>query len=161
NGHDPGLLRQHPGKGDLGASDLLTRGDLTDAIHEGLIRLESSGCEARERIAEVVAVELRVRADGAGEEASPKRAVGNEPDPELPERRENSALGLPPPKRIFALQSGDRLNRMGAADSLGAGFGQAEIPDLALLDEISHVTGDHFDRYGGIDPVLVEEVDVV
>src|SRR6185437_9609488 len=102
NGHDPRLLHQHPGERDLGASDLLTRGDLADSIHESLIRLERFGCEARERITKVATAKLRVCSDGARKEAPPKRAIGHEPYPELLERRKNIGLRLPPPKRIFA-----------------------------------------------------------
>ena len=43
-----------------------------------------------------------------------------------------SASGLPPPQRVFALERGDRLDRVGAADRLHARFGKAEVLDLAL-----------------------------
>ena len=50
---------------------------------------------------------------------------------------------------------------MGAADRLHAGFRQAEVPDLALLDQVLHRAGDILDRHVGVDAVLIEEVDDV
>ena len=43
----------------------------------------------------------------------------------------------------------------------GAGFGQADVADLALLDQLGHAADRLLDRHVGIDPVLVEEVDRV
>ncbi len=50
---------------------------------------------------------------------------------------------------------------MGSADGLGARFGQAEILDLALPDQIAHRAGHVLDGHGRIDPVLVVHVDHV
>jgi hypothetical protein len=59
------------------------------------------------------------------------------------------------------LQGGDGLDGVGAADGLGAGFGEAEVPDLAGGDEVFDGSGDVFDGDVGVDAVLVEEVDGV
>src|SRR3990172_7014893 len=40
----------------------------------------------------------------------------------------------PPPQRVLALQRRHRLDGVRATDRLHAGLGQAEVPDLALLD---------------------------
>src|ERR1051326_2672791 len=50
---------------------------------------------------------------------------------------------------------------MGAADALGARLAQPEKAHLALLDEPAHRTDRVLDRDGGVDPVLVIEVDDV
>ena len=42
-----------------------------------------------------------------------------------------------------------------------AGFGQAEMPDLAGRDQVLDRPGDVLDRHFGIDPVLVEQIDMV
>ena len=48
-----------------------------------------------------------------------------------------------------------------AADRLLAGLGEAEEADLALAHEVGHRAHDVLDRHGGVDAVLVEEVDAV
>ena len=70
-------------------------------------------------------------------------------------------FGLAPPERVFALQRGDGLDGVGAADGLRAGFGQAEVPDLACCDQVLHGAGDVFDGHVGVDAVLIEEIDGV
>ena len=50
---------------------------------------------------------------------------------------------------------------MGAADHLDAGFGHAEMPDLALMDQLLDRTGDILDGHVGIDSMLIEEVDAI
>ena len=94
-----------------------------------------------------------------GEEALAQRAEGNEADPELLERRQHLLFGPPPPQRVLALDRGDRLDRVRAADRLHSGLGQAEVPDLALLDQILHRSRHVLDRHVRVDAVLVEEVD--
>lgn len=65
------------------------------------------------------------------------------------------------PKRIFALQRRDRLHRMGAANGLRAGFGQAEPQHLAFGDQVLHRSGHILHRHVGIDPMLVVEIDMI
>ena len=47
------------------------------------------------------------------------------------------------------------LDGMRAADRRRPGFGQAEVPDLALRDQVLDRAGDLFYRHVGIDSVLV------
>ena len=103
----------------------------------------------------------RVSLDRAGEKTLAQRAERHEADAELLERRQDLVLRLPPPQRIFALQRGDRLHRVRAADRLHAGFGQAEMLDLALLDQVLDRSRHVFDRHVGIDAVLIEQIDAV
>ena len=70
-------------------------------------------------------------------------------------------LGFAPPQGVLALQGGDRLDGVGAAENLDTGFGQAEVGDLAGVDEFLDGSGDILDRHVGIDPMLVEQVDTV
>ena len=69
------------------------------------------------------------------------------------------SLGLAPPQRIFALQGGNGLHGVGAADRLDAGLGQAEMLDLAFRDQLLDRAGHVLDRHVRVDPVLVEQVD--
>ena len=71
----------------------------------------------------------------------------------------NSVLRAAPPQRVLALDGGDRLHGMRAADRLHAGLGEAEVLDLALGDQLLDRAGDLFDRHVRVDAVLVEEVD--
>ena len=105
-----------------------------DDVDQGLIRFAILRREARHGVAEVGRVEFRVCVDFAGEKAFAERAEGNEADAELFEGGDDFFLGLAPEERVFALQRGDGLNGMGAADGLRAGFGEAEVLHLTLLD---------------------------
>ena len=51
------------------------------------------------------------------------------------------------------------LDGVGAANGFRAGFGQAEVLDLAGLNQFLHRAGDVFDRHVRVDPVLIEQVD--
>ena len=99
--------------------------------------------------------------DRAGQEALAERAERHEADPELLERRQDRLLGLAPPQRVLALQRGDGLDGVGAADRLYAGLGEAEVADLALVDQVLDGAGDVLDRDVRVDAVLVEQVDRV
>ena len=70
-----------------------------------------------------------------------------------------SASGLPPPERVLALEGGDGLHCMRAADGLHARFRETEVPDLALLDQLLHRPGDVLDWHVRVYPVLIEQVD--
>src|SRR3989442_503099 len=49
---------------------------------------------------------------------------------------------------------------MGAPDGSHAGLREAEVPHLALADQLLHRSGDVLDRRVRVDAMLVEEVDV-
>jgi hypothetical protein len=114
----------------------LVRRDLAQQVDQRLVGFARFLREARHGVAEVGAVELRGLVHGAGQEALAERAEGHEADAEFFQQSAGSPLlGLAPPQRIFALQRRHRLHRMRAADGVGAGFGQAEVLDLAFLDQ--------------------------
>ena len=68
-------------------------------------------------------------------------------------------LRSPRPQRIFALESGDRLDSVCAADRLHSCFGKAEVLDLAFLNQVLHRSGHVFDRHVRVNPMLIEQVD--
>lgn len=53
------------------------------------------------------------------------------------------------------------MDGVGAADGAGGRLGQAEVPDLAGVDEFADGAGDFLDSHVGVDAMLVVEVDVV
>jgi hypothetical protein len=48
---------------------------------------------------------------------------------------------------------------MCAANGLRAGFGEAEMLNLTLLNQILYRSGNFFDRHFRIDAVLIEQID--
>jgi hypothetical protein len=101
------------------------------------------------------------RLEGSGQEAAAERAVGDQADPELPQDREDRPLRVAGPERILHLHGAERVHGMGAADGLRTRLAQAQVADLALLDEPRHRPDGVLDRHVGVDPVLVVEVDPV
>lgn len=97
--------------------------------------------------------------DAPGEKAVSQRAVRHEPYAQLRTHREHLALRAPPPERVLALDCGNSLDGVRTADRLRSGFGKAEVPDLALRDQIPDRARDLFYRYIWIDSVLVQQVD--
>ena len=161
DGDDPRLLREEPGEGDLGGGGAEAGGDLCDEGDEGLVGLAVFFGETGEGVAEVVLFEAGGGGDGAGEKAAAKRAEGDEADAEFFQGGEDFFFGLAPPEGVFALEGGDGVDGVGAADEVGAGLGEAEVFDFALPDEVFDGAGDVFDGDGGVGAVLVKEVDAV
>src|SRR6185369_3718874 len=120
--YDPRLLREQPGEGDLSGRRLLAFCDCAKQIDQRLIRLASLWGEARDDVAEIGAIELRIFGDLAGEEALTERAEWNESDTELLECRQQLLFRAPPPQRVFALNCGDRLDQVCATDRLHSWF---------------------------------------
>src|SRR5664279_358323 len=132
NRHYPRLLRQEPGQRQLSARHVLAGRDDCQHIHQSAIGLAGLRREARNDVAKVGTVKNRVLIDLAGEKSPPERTERHKANAQFLERRQNLRLGLAPPQRILALQSGNGLHGMGATNGLGARLGQAEMPDLAL-----------------------------
>jgi hypothetical protein len=53
------------------------------------------------------------------------------------------------------------MHRVGAADRLRRGLAEADVEDLALLDQLGHRPHGLLDLHLGVDPVLVVQVNVV
>ncbi len=130
--NDPRLLGKQLGKRNLRRRHSLSSCNLADEINESLVCLSRLRREAGNDVAEIGFVECCVLADGARKEALAQRAKGNETDPELLKRGQDLLLGLPPPQRIFALEGGNRLNRVSTTNRLHACFRQSEVLDLAF-----------------------------
>ncbi len=122
--HDPRLLPEEPRDRDLRGSRVLLFRDSAEQVDERLIGLHCLRCEARQNAAKVVAGELGFLVHRAGQEALAERAVRHEADAQLLAGLQYAVLLWPArPQRIFILNRGDWLDRMGAPDGLRAGFG--------------------------------------
>src|SRR2546425_1518160 len=82
--NDPRLLRKQPSERDLSRCRLLPFCDFAKQINQRLIRFSSLWGKARDDVAEIGAIELRIFGDLASEEALTKRAKWNESDPFSP-----------------------------------------------------------------------------
>src|SRR5690348_12331581 len=113
---DPRLLSQNPRERNLRRRRVLLLREAAYRVNQGLVRLPVLRRETRNHAAEIGFVELRVLIDRAGKESLTQRAEGNKADSEFFERGQNLSFGFSPPERIFALQRGNRLNFVRAAD---------------------------------------------
>jgi hypothetical protein len=89
----------------------------------------------------------------------PSGLYGTRPIPSSSRVGITSCSGVPPPQRVFALERGDRLDGVRAANRLHARFGKAEVLDLALLNQFLHRARHVFDGHVRVNPVLIEQVD--
>ena len=157
--HDPRLLRQQPGQGDLRRRHALALRYLPQHAHQRLIGPARFGAEARHHVAKIAAVKGGVLGDGAGEKALAERAEWHQTDAQRCQRRQDFTLRLAPPQRIFALQRRDRLHRVSSPNGLRTGFRQAEILHFPFANQLLHRTGHLLDRHLGIDTVLIQQID--
>src|SRR4029077_6436061 len=159
DGNNPRLLGKQPSERDLSRGGLLPYRDLAKEIHERPIRFPVLWRKARDDVAEITFVELRIFADLSGEEAFSQRAKWNEADSEFLERGYHFRFRFSEPERVLALQCGDGLNFVCATDGLHAGFRKAEVLHLALLNQLFHRSSGVFDRHVGVNAVLIEQID--
>src|ERR1700746_1861344 len=94
NGNDPWLLGEQPCERNLRRAWPFPLRDLVQQIHQSLICFQSLRREARQNASEVGAVELRVLLNLAGQESLAERAVGNEADSQLLQRRQHFLLRI-------------------------------------------------------------------
>lgn len=161
NGHDPGLLRHHPGECDLGLRDLLSGSDLAYDIDQDPVCLTRFRGKAGRDVSEIVVIEPGALIYGACQVAFAQGAIRDETNSELLERLKEWALGIAPPERVFALHSRDALYRVGTTDRLWIRLAQTEVLHLALADQLLHGSRNLLDRNRWIYSVLVKEIDVV
>ena len=142
--------------------DLLSCGQILQKINHFEVGLERFRRKARKILPQVVrVVELHVPGNLAGQETLSQWAPGDKTDAELFAERKLRSFGLAHPQGIVVLDCGHRLDGMGATNVLGARFRQAEMFDLAFRDQLFDGARHVFHRDRRIDPVLIEEVNVV
>src|SRR5437879_7096128 len=157
--NDPILVLKQPSERYLSRIRLLPFCYFAKQINQRLIRFASLWGKARDDVAEIGAIELRIFGDLASEEALTKRAKGNESDPEFFEGWQHLLFRASPPQRVFALNCGDRLDSVCATDCLHSWIRKAEVLHLTFLNQVLHGARYVFDRHGGVNTVLVEQID--
>ncbi|KAG1243924.1 hypothetical protein G6F65_022102 [Rhizopus arrhizus] len=95
--HDPGFLRQQPGKCDLRGGYALVPGNLAEQVHQSLVCTDRLRREARYFAAKIVAAESRAVLDGARQEALAQWTEGDETDAERFQGRQDFLFRLAPP----------------------------------------------------------------
>ena len=160
-GHDPWLLGQQPRERDLGGRNALARRHLSNEIDQRPVCLERFGSKAGNQSAEIRGVELGVFIDFTGEKARPQWTEANETDAKLFQGWENLAFRPPPPQGILALNRREGLHCVSASDRLCASFRKPEMFDFAHLDQLLYRAGDVLNRHGGVNTMLIEQVDYI
>ncbi len=148
DGNDPRLLREQPGQRDLRRRGLLSLRDRGRRARRERDSPSDSPASKRGTMLRksdlsnfVFSSILPVR------KPLPSGLNGTKPIPSSSQRREDFLFGLSPPQRVLALERRDRLDRVRSPDRLRAGFGQAEVLDLALPDQLLHRAGHVLDRH--------------
>src|SRR5271157_5461589 len=159
NRNNPRFLSKQPSNRDLRRCSLLLPRNVAKHIHKGLVRFPVLLIETWNDVAKIGAIELRFLVNCAREETLPQRTKWHEADAEFIESRQNLALHLSPPERIFALHGGDWLNGVRTTDRLNTGLGKTEVLYFALPDQVLYSTGNVFDGHVRIDAVLVKKID--
>ncbi len=157
--HDEVALSQEPRQRELCGSAPLSPGHLAEQFEDTQIPSERLRLEPRERLAEIRRGQLISGRQLAREETSSERAVRDEADSELPADPKDTALGLPAPEGVLALNGRDRMNSMGGAEGGSRYLAQSEMTYLARGYKVCHGSNDVFDRDRRIYPVLIEQID--
>ena len=89
----------------------------------------------------------------------PSGLYGTSPMPSSSRVGITSASGFSPPQRVLALEGGDRLDGVGPTDRLHARLGEAEVLDLAFLNQLLHRPRHVLDGHVRVDAMLIEQVD--
>ena len=119
------------------------------------------GSDAREPVARthVVGLELAPGGQAAGEQAADERGEGEEADAELLAGVEDLALDAALEQRVLALEARDRMDGGGATQVRHERFREADVADLARLDELRESSDRLLDRRPRVDAMLLVEVD--
>jgi hypothetical protein len=135
--------------------------DLAEQVDQRLVDLDGLRGKTGQGAAEVGAVEFGVFIDLARQETLSKRAVRHQADSEFLERGYYFLLRFSPPQRVFALECGDWLDSVCAADGICSCFGKPEVLNLTGLNQLLHRARDVLDRHARIHTVLIQQVDAL
>ena len=143
NRHDPRSFPQQPAQRDLRRSHAAYSPELLQNIHDPGIGANRRRSETRKRLTVVVVgIELRVFVDSAAEKAAVERTVRNEADAEFAAHVKHAvSFHVAVHQMIFALNGGQRLNRMCPADGFGADFAHSPPQDFAFSDQFADGSG--------------------
>jgi hypothetical protein len=99
--------------------------------------------------------------DGARQERHGQRAPAHEANLQLFADRQDVRFRVARHYGVFVLNRRNGLDRVRAAKRLRARFGEAEMQNLPFRDQIPDSPCDVLDRDGGIDTVLIEEINAI
>ncbi len=133
DGHHVLTAGQHPGQCDLAGLHPDLGGDGRDGVGQCAVVVEGVGTETR--VPELDTGDVITGTHPAGEPASAQRGIRHDTDTEFTGDRDGVALDIPCEDGPFVLHRGDRVHGMRATQGLRAGFGQADVPDLACGDQ--------------------------
>ncbi len=97
----------------------------------------------------------------AAEQAAREHAVGGHADAELARDGQDPGLDGAGDERVLDLEVADRVDGGGAAQGVGADLGEADVADVAGLDQLGDRADGLLDRHGGVQPGGAVDVDVV
>src|SRR6202022_3813297 len=100
----------------------LPLGETLEAGDKLGIAYQIVAAESGHRAAPVGVRQVLLALEGAREQAAAEGAVADEAAPQLAQQREDLSLGVPAEQRVFALERGDRVGRVGSADGVGGGL---------------------------------------
>ena len=125
DGDDVVTLGEQPREGELPRGDPLAVGDLAHPVRQLQIFLEVLLREAWEAgAAGVVLGHVLDAPPASGEEASPERAVGDEPDAQFAHGRQDLVLHVAGKERILRLEGADGVHGVGLPDGLWPCLGE-------------------------------------
>ncbi len=154
-------LREHPRQRELCGRDPGFARQRIELRDQRAVGGPVLGVEARHIAADVVLAERRLVAQFAAERPAPDRRERDESDSKIARRFEHRDFGLAGPQRVFGLHRGHRMHGMRLANMRGAPLGHAVAADLARLDRTRERTNHVGNRNLAVEPVHVEQVDVV
>ena len=88
-----------------------------------------------------------------------QRTIRHKPHAQIPACLEYPALRIARPQRVFRLNRRDRMHRVGALQCRRAHFAQTKIFHFARRDQFGHRPHRFFNRRGGVDAMLIVEID--
>ena len=161
--HDPRLLGQQPGQGDLPRGDALRpRRARRTWSTSAWLAARFSALEPRDRGADVARRRTSRRvATVPVRNPLPSGLNGTKPMPSSASVGSTSASGSRVHSEYSLCTAVTGLHGVRGADRRGGRLGQPEVLDLALGDQFADRAGDVLDRHVRVDAVLVEQVDRV
>src|SRR5208282_4211453 len=123
--------------------------------------LEVVTSEAGVILARIVVGKVFRGSNLASQESAAQWGVGNQPNAQLAQDRQDLRLRVPGPEGVLRLQGGDWMHRVGTADRVRPGLGETDVADLSLGNQLRQGADGLLDGRVGVDSVLVVQIDVV
>src|SRR4051812_6141908 len=159
--YDVRALVQQPRESNLTGGRAFASGELAYDRGRPHVRIEILALVPRIAAAEVALGIFLGAPNGSREKATAERCEWNESDLQLTKQWNDAWLEIPLPKRVLALKRRDGMHRVRPTNRLLTRLGETEEAHFPVAHEVRHRAHDFLDWDGGIDAMLVEEIDVV